>query len=118
MSYDLTFWRTAGALGAAPNEIYQMLNDDRPVDGLASVDTDGFLAAITSAFPAARREMNGNSEGIVCETPDWVFEVTWSPQHVLVCCRRTPNDVMNGLIDIALQHDCRLYDPQIDERFV
>ena len=119
MSYDLVFWRQEGVPAPLPKEVYKALLDEERVEGLADLDVGGFLAMILESFPGAIREPNGNGEWIVWAPPDQksMFEVWWSPQHVLVCCRGTTKDVMNRLIDIALDHGCRLYDPQVNERF-
>lgn len=119
MSYDLAFWSQEGPLDEPPEAVYRALLDGRPVAGLQDLDIDGFLTAILDSFPGAIREPNGPSEWIVWDVSDGeaVFEVEWSRQHVLVICRGTGNEDMNRLVDIAVAHDCRLYDPQANERF-
>jgi hypothetical protein len=46
-----------------------------------------------------------------------VFEVTWSPVHVLVTLRAVETDEGNRLVDIAANFGAPLYDPQTGERF-
>ncbi len=89
------------------------------MQGLPDLPIENFLAAILERFPDAVREPNGPTEWI-----DWTvggqpasFQVEWSPRHVIVFCRGTSNDDINRLIDIGTAHGCRLYDPQVSERF-
>jgi hypothetical protein len=65
------------------------------------------------------REPKQNGEWIDwrAEPGDASFQAGWSSQHVVVTCRGTKSDEMNRLIDIAAAHDCRLYDPRVNERF-
>jgi hypothetical protein len=119
VSYDLVFWRQAGPVAEPPAAIYRDLLEGRQVDGLLELEVDGFLRAILERFPDAVREPNGSAEWICWSAPDahGSFQAEWSAQHVIVFCRWLSNEDMNRLIDIALEHDCRLYDPQTDERF-
>src|SRR5690349_7045190 len=111
MSYDLVFWRQDGSIDASPGSIYRELIEGRRVDGVDELDVESFLNAVLRSFPGASREPNGESEWIDWSAPgrDAGFQVEWSSQHVLVCCRRTSNEEMNRLIDIGVTHGCRLY---------
>jgi hypothetical protein len=119
VSYDLTFWRQDEALLGAPEAIYQRLSGGDRVEGIADLDLENLLAALVTQFPGAVREPNGETEWIEWTAADEQasFQVESSPQHVVVFCRRTSNEDMNRLIDIAIDHGCRLYDPQANERF-
>jgi hypothetical protein len=119
MSYDLVFWRQDVGGTTPPDQIYSALLEGKQVDALADLDLDGLLTSILESFPGSAREPNGAGEWIVWATADdrAGFQVEWSQQHVLVNCRETSGAVMNRLIDIAVAHDCRLYDPQVNERF-
>ncbi|HEY5196602.1 MAG TPA: hypothetical protein VIJ51_06200 [Solirubrobacteraceae bacterium] len=119
MSYDLVFWRQDHAATAAPEAIYSSLLRGERVDGILDLRVEEFLSAILGTFSGSVREPNGSEDWVVWVASDEqaMFEVQWSPQHVLVCCRGTSNDTMNDLIDIAVAHGCRLYDPQVNERF-
>jgi hypothetical protein len=119
VSYDLVFWRQDEPLPETPAVIYQRLIGGDRVEGIADLDLESFLAALINQFRGAVREPNGETEWI-----DWTaadkqasFQVEWSSQHVVVFCRRTSNQDMNRLINIAIDHECRLYDPQVNERF-
>jgi hypothetical protein len=120
MSYDLAFWRRDKPVPETAAAIYQRLISGDHVGGLADLDVESFLAAVVAEFPGAVRETIGETDLI-----EWTavheqasFQVEWSRQHVVVFCRRTTNEDMNRLIKIAVDHDCRLYDPQTNERFV
>jgi hypothetical protein len=119
VSYDLIFWRQDEPLPQTPEAIYQRLIGGDRVEGIADLDLESFLAALITQFPGAVREPNGETEWIhwTAEDEQASFQVEWSPQHVVVFCRRTSNEDMNRLINIAIDHDCRLYDPQARERF-
>ncbi len=119
VSYDLIFWRQDEPLPETPEAIYQRLVGGDRVEGIADLDLESFLAALITQFPGAVREPNGETEWIdwTAEDTPASFQLEWSPQHVVVFCRRTSNEDMNRLINIALDHDCRLYDPQVNERF-
>ncbi len=119
MSYDLVFWSQAGPAASEPEAIYHRLLEGGRVEGLAELRIESFLAAILELFPGAVREPNGDSDWIywVATDEQASFEVEWSQQHVLVCCRATATGDTNCLIDIGIAHDCRLYDPQVNERF-
>jgi hypothetical protein len=87
------------------------------VDGIVPLDTEAFLGALADAFPNGKREPNGAFEWFVWEGPNSVFEVSWSPLHVLVTMRPLNEDNANRLIDIAAAFGMPLYDPQTGERF-
>lgn len=119
MSYDLVFWQQAEPLSDSPEAIYRELLEGQWVEGLSELGIESFLTAILDQFPGAVREPNGDREWI-----DWTgdgqeasFQVEWSSQHVVVSCRHIANEHMNRLIDIGIAHQCRLYDPQVNERF-
>jgi hypothetical protein len=119
VSYDLVFWRQAGPIPAAADAIYKELIEGRRAVGLVDLNVESFLAAILAEFPGSVREPNGDGEWVdwTSDGGDRSFQVEWSPEHLVVFCRGTTNDEMNRLIDIGFAHGCRLYDPQVNERF-
>jgi hypothetical protein len=119
MSYDLAFWRQAPTVTQPADEIYNALLGGQRVEGVIDLQLGPFLEAIVGRFPGAVREPNGDGEWIFWEdrSGSSMFEVSWSPQHVLVNCRGISEDAMNELIDIAIEHGCSLYDPQVNHRF-
>jgi hypothetical protein len=119
VSYDLVFWNQDVGVSEPPETIYKQLMAGDRVAGLADLNLEGFLAASVDRFPDAVRERNGDTEWIDCSPSDGKlsFQVEWSVQHVAVFCQRTSNEEMNRLIDIAVAQECRLYDPQVNERF-
>jgi hypothetical protein len=119
MSYDLVFWRQDKPLSETAEATYQRLIGGDRVEGIADLEIESFLTAVVAQFPGAVREPNGEIEWIDWSAEDGQasFQVEWSGQHVAVFCRRTSNKDMNRLINIAVDHDCRLYDPQVNERF-
>jgi hypothetical protein len=119
VSYDLVFSRQHGPATDSPQSIYSELLEGRRVNGLVELDTESFIDGVLDAFPGAARGPQGDAEWIEWSAPDRnaSFQVEWSTQHVVAFCRGATNDVMNRLIDIAVTHGCRLYDPQVNERF-
>lgn len=117
MSYDLCFWSQRPESQLSPETIYRHLLDGNAVEDLVSFALPEYLAALSAAFPAGTRESNGPSEWFVWEEADSMFEVTWSPVHVLVTMRPLNETNANRLIDIAASLGMFLYDPQTNERF-
>jgi hypothetical protein len=118
MSYDLVFWQQDESVVEEPGAIYTMLLEGGRVRGVADLPIEAMLAAISDRFAGASREQNGPGEWIVWESPSGGgFQVEWSPWHVIASCRSATDSDMNALIDIAVDHGSRLYDPQTNERF-
>lgn len=114
MSYDLTFWNQKRKLELPPARIYQELMAGRAVDGLEPISPDDFIARLRQNFPGITQDgglvfWEGGQRGM--------FELHSSPQHVHICCRELSDADMNEIIEVAFGFGCRLYDPQIDERF-
>lgn len=121
MSYDLVFWQQASSETRPPQEIFAALAaGQETIEGLATLPIESFLATCLQAFPAAKREPNGNVEWIVIDQPGqtWSAQVEWSPIHIWVTLRgKWPGDVANQFIDLGSTIDCPLFDPQTSERF-
>ena len=115
---QLVFWSEDGAT-EPPVETYRALLDGRTPTGLAPLPLDQALTALADAvtgfdpLPAV-----GGPCPVFAEVDGAIVELSWSPAHVLVELRgRWTGDLANRVIDVMLQYDCPLYDPQIDERF-
>lgn len=113
MSYDLNFWRQDTSVTRVPAETYADLCEEVPVQGLATLPIDKYLQRIKDTFPGcAASQTTVNWEG-----EEGAFQVSWSEQHVRIDCYNLNPDAMNRLIDIGLEFDCPLYDPQVDQRY-
>jgi hypothetical protein len=113
MSYDLTFWKPAPSFAGLPQGAYEQLSEELSVDGLETLPIDAFKERICQTFPGC----TVNKRSIDWSDETTSFQVTWSPQHVRVDCYNLPGDAMNKFIDIALEFDCPLYDPQVGQRY-
>jgi hypothetical protein len=114
MSYDLAFWKQKLASQVQPSEIYRNLLDGKTVESLETIPTAAFIARVHQKFPGIIEDgglvfWDGEKRGF--------FELYSSKQHVHFCCRQLSGDDMNALIDIAAEFDCRLYDPQTNQRY-
>jgi hypothetical protein len=89
--------------------------DDQPVEGLIDFPVEEYLSSVQSAFPEALRE----PKWVCWENPagPGVFEIQWSPVHVLVSLHTVEAEHANQLVEIAANLDAPLYDPQTHERF-
>ena len=121
MSLDLVFWRQSETATTAPVDIMTALLDEVRPDDVLDIDIEAVLSELLAAFPGAVREPNGpHDEWIVWEPQDedGMFEASWSAAHLLINARGgLDTEHLNTIIDIALDHGCALYDPQLDERF-
>lgn len=120
VSYDLIFWTQKPGAGAAdPAVVYTRLMEGEPVDGIAVLPIEDMVSDLSRAFPDAVREPNGTGEWLVWEESSRpaVLEVTWTDQYLHASCRNLTNDELNRVIDVAVAHGGRLYDPQTRERF-
>jgi hypothetical protein len=120
VSYDLVFWRQGDSERRSPSALYEAFLEERQVPGIPELPVEEFLARLVEAFPGAVREPNGASEWIDWSSTDGLsaFQIEWTPQHVRVTLRPLDEDRANGMIDIANDFGCALYDPQLDKRFV
>ena len=140
MSHDLNFWRykpdaapdadaiddelaadQVAGLDAMSAEarlhlaVYRRLSDGQPVPWLADIPAEQILARIASVF--ARGWQRHDPFSWEKRAGKGAFQVSTSPQHVRVDCHNMAGQDMNKLIDIALEFDCPLYDPQLGVRF-
>lgn len=120
MSYDLIFWaQPPGPPAADPTVVYAHLMKGESVVGLTALPIEGMVSELSKAFPDAVREPNGTDEWLVWDEPSRpaVLEVTWTDQYLHATCRNLTDDELNRVIDVAVAHGCRLYDPQTGQRF-
>ena len=114
MSYDLCFWSQEGSVNQTPEEIYSDLCAGKTVLGLLEIPTDAFLDRISKAFPGSIKENEGS---VFWENGKYSFHASCGAQGVGIACSGGAGEWMNVFVDIGLEFDCALYDPQINERF-
>jgi len=113
MSYDLTFWKQSPEFSGSPQDTYEKLSEELPVSGLEALPIDEFKGRIMATFSGCA----ASERAINWEGKEGAFQVTWSERHVRVDCYNLTEGAMNRLVDIALEFDCPLYDPQVGRRF-
>jgi hypothetical protein len=114
MSYDLVFWKQTSDCTKSPSQVHLLLLDGAEPEGLLTIPVESLLDRVREVFPGVAEDgglvfWEGGDRGM--------FEVGWSPRHILFCCRDLDGDDMNRLIDIAHEFECSLYDPQTGTRF-
>ncbi|MDH3755137.1 MAG: hypothetical protein OEU32_14800 [Acidimicrobiia bacterium] len=121
VSYDLVFWRQHPTEARTPVEILQAIaTGPGPTEGLVPLPTESMIARLLEVVPSAERLPNGEGEWIVCDGPDqsWSFQIEWSTTHFWASLRGAwTGATANKLVDVALEFDCPLFDPQTGERF-
>lgn len=116
MSYDLCFWRQSGLETSLPADIHATLCAGESHPGLDELPVAAMLQALATQLgpdwkqsdPSCWQSRHGKPR---------IFELAHSSQHFLFCCKGLTGDDMNRLIDWAWEFDCRLFDPQIGERY-
>jgi hypothetical protein len=112
MAHRLVFWKQAPGNPSDARAVYVQLMREEHVAGLEELPGDRFLARVAEEFSSGWERIDERAwEG------DGIFQIETGPQHVLVICHSLPDPIVNRLIDIGLELDCRLYDPQINWRF-
>ena len=113
MSYDLNFWRYQDAVSLNHQDVCEQLCAGETVEGLMNLPVKHILTRIAEAFSA-----NWTRFGNDCwESDRGAFQLYTTDQYVCVHCYGMTGDDMNIFIDILLEFDCPLYDPQVGERF-
>jgi len=114
VSYDLDFWRYKPGTTLDHQEVYQKLCDGREVAGLETLPITDIRQAIADAFAQGWQQVGADS----WESQTGAFQLYTTSQFVRVDCYGMAGDDMNKIIDVLLEFNCPLYDPQVGERFV
>jgi hypothetical protein len=143
MSYDLIFWKELRPMGA-PRSTYDQLNQCLPVDlhqmpDLEKLPTDEIYRALKIVFPgiyqspgnawvwsSGYRHLPQDCKKILAEygsLPDspWpeddrTFICYISDYHLSFCLNYGMGKVMKAIVDVMVDFDCPVYDPQFDRR--
>lgn len=122
MSYDLYFWREESKSAHGPDEIIDLLAEEKPVTSFSKFPNDAVVAAFQKEFPDIRFEMHQ----LIWEGLDSGFEISFShpdDDHLhlitVTCGYSLLNhpEVLNRIIAVAHQFGCGTYDPQVSTRF-
>jgi hypothetical protein len=113
MSYQLVFWKQERGSPVDPRPVYERLMDEEQVVGLSVLPGDRILERIAETF----RDGWNRLDRLNWERADGAFQVEVGPQHFLIVSYSLPGEVLNLFIDIGAEFGCKLYDPQVGERF-
>jgi len=122
MSYDLYFWRQTKDMHMSPDEIIDLLSEDRPVDGVTTFPRDRVRTVLKESFPDIR---DGDFD-LTWEGEGSYFQIGFahaneSDVHLIVAnCGyelAKAEKAVNRLIEACASLGCALYDPQTDKRY-
>lgn len=114
MSRDFDFWKYQKGIYLDTQSIYEQLCDGEYVEGLEELPIDEIIEKISQQFKDWSRldKINWESED------KGSFQIFTTSQFVRVdVYGNMLGEDINKFIDIMLEYQCPLYDPQINERF-
>jgi len=114
MSYDLSFWKYSDGVSLNHHEIYLALSNGDEIEGIQSIDSEAIRQTVESEFLRIGWSRLGPND---FESDAGSFQLYHTEQLFRVDCYGMSGDDMNRLIDIAVGFGCRLYDPQVGERY-
>jgi len=120
MSYFLSFWKQNETCRLTPKEIDSDLLADQQrqsLKGLIPLNNWAIAERFSERFPEIIHNKYSTSTDLIqseWESQDGSrsFLIDWYPLHFSIqCCTATRED-LNQAINIAIEFDCRLFDPQ------
>lgn len=122
MSYDLWFWKEAADCSLGPADIANELACGKKVPGLEMLDLEKVTGRIVEVFPLIEIHRNpetGELRQLILDPADtdWVVLVAGDDFHFCVESHTAPGDILNQFIDLALEFECPLHDPQSGKRY-
>jgi hypothetical protein len=111
VSYDLAFWKQVPGTPADHQTTYERVLEEERVEGLADLPGDSILARIAETDGWERLDQYN------WEAAQGAFQVWIGPQCFIVHSYSLPGEVLNLFIEIGVEFGCRLYDPQVGERY-
>jgi hypothetical protein len=122
MSYDLYFWRQGPGFQMNPEDVLELLSEDRPVEGIVSFPREQVRRALKATFP----DIQDEDFELSWEGAGSYFQVTFGHAtekdvHLITAScgyelLKTPTAV-NRLIDACAGLGCAVYDPQTGKRY-
>ncbi len=114
MGIDLDFWKYKKNVHLDNQKVYEKACcDGEHVDALEALPIEKILIKIVDSFldwkHLDEKTFEKDSKGS--------FQIFTTSQIVRFDCYGMDEDDLNLLIDIMLEFDCPLYDPQISQRF-
>ena len=116
MSMDYSFWKYKDGIYLDNQKIYEALSNGDYVDGLEEIPINVILDKVAQTFTDYKHDEFDKSSW-ESETKGSFMTFT-TPQFFRVdVYGQMPQENINKFIDIMLELDCPLYDPQINVRF-
>lgn len=114
MSRHLAFWKYDDGIYYDNQQVYEeVCCDGKSLKGLFELPVNDILGRVNEVFSNYEKLDEYNYE-----STDGDFTVIVTEQAVLFDCSWSlPEPELNKIIDIMLEFDCPLYDPQISMRF-
>lgn len=114
MSRHLAFWRYNDGTYLDNQRVYEeSCCEENSVDGLAVLPISDILRRVDEVF-GDYDKLDGSNY----ESGKGSFSISATEQSVLFDCGWSMAEAeLNKIIDIMLEFDCPLYDPQIETRF-
>ncbi|MFL5329300.1 MAG: hypothetical protein ACJ8C4_10330 [Gemmataceae bacterium] len=113
MSYDLCFWKQNSSSPGDHQATYARLLEEQVVEGLSELPKIEILNHITETFGEGWKRLDDYNY----ECPQGSFQVCIGPQYFVISSYSLPGEILNLFIDVAAEFGCKLFDPQVGERF-
>ena len=110
------FWKYKAGVYLDNQKTYEALSSGDYVDGLEELPINVILDNVALAFNDYKQDEFDKSSWE--SRTQGSFQIYTTPQFFSVdVYGQMPQENINKFIDIMLEHDCPLYDPQINVRF-
>ncbi len=114
MSIDLDFWKYKDGVYLDNQDVYERACcDGEEIEGLEMLPIADIMKRVEQVFSDWERPIETHFE----HKRRGSIEIFTTPQAVRFDCYGLEIDDLNRIIDIMLEFDCPLYDPQVSERF-
>jgi hypothetical protein len=113
VSYDLGFWKVKPGVKLEAQEVYEKLCRGERVEGLEEPPIEEIIERIHKAFAVGWTRL----DHWTWEAPKKSFQVFTTPQFFHLNCGGMTGQEMNVFVEIGLEFDCFLYDPQTGIRY-
>ena len=113
MSYDLNFWRYKSGIQMDHQKVYEQLSDGQTVEGLETLPIESIRQKFATKFAVGWDQPDQNS----WEGDKGAFQIFTTDQFFRVDCYGLNSDTMNQIIDVLVEFECPLFDPQVGQRY-
>jgi len=114
MSFCLHFWNQSSCCTLDPPEVLEQLAEGNVLPGIEPIPFDRICDRLVEEFPSIE---NFGSPSFTWESGDECFLMYIGKYHIEVESHGATTDTLNRVIDLAIEFDCRLYDPQTGVRY-